>query len=148
MTLIRRPSPFTEVVSLRDAMERLFDDRFLRPIWQANGEHPAEPALDVYTTPEAVVAKVALPGVKPADVDISIADDMVTVKGSFTEETETKEGGYVYKELSRGSFERTFAVPTAIKPADATAVFKDGLLTLTMPKSEAVKPQHVKVNVA
>jgi HSP20 family protein len=148
MTLIRRPSPFTEVVSLRDAMERLFDDRFLRPIWQANGERPIEPALDVYTTPEAVVAKVALAGVQPADVDISIADDMVTIKGSFTEEKETKEGGYVYKELSRGSFERTFAVPTTIKPAEATAVFKDGLLTLTMPKSEAVKPQHVKVDVA
>jgi HSP20 family protein len=145
MTLIRRPSAFTDVVSLRDAVDRFFDDRFMRTIWPLNGDHAVVPALDLFTTPEAVVAKVALPGVKPADVDISIVDDFVTIKGSFTEEKETKESGYVQKELSTGTFERSFSTPTAIKPEKAEAVFKDGLLTLTLPKSEAVKPQHVKV---
>jgi HSP20 family protein len=145
MTLIRRPSAFTDVVSLRDAVDRLFDDRFMRTIWPLNGDRAVVPALDLFTTPEAVVAKVALPGVKPADVDISIVDDLVTIKGSFTEEKETKESGYVHKELSTGTFERRFSTPTAIKPEKAEALFKDGLLTLTLPKSEAVKPQHVKV---
>ena len=106
MTLIRRPSPFTEVVSLREAMDRLFDERFMRTIWPISGDRPIVPALDLFTTPEAVVAKVALPGVKPADVDISIVDDFVTIKGSFTEEKETTESGYVQKELSTGIFER------------------------------------------
>jgi HSP20 family protein len=145
MTLIRRPSPFAEVVTLRDAVDRLFDDRFMRAIWPIDRDQPFVPALDLFTTPEAVVAKVALPGVKPADVDISIVDDFVTIKGSFTEEKETKQSGYVQKELSSGTFERSFSTPTAIKPDKAEAVFKDGLLTLTLPKSEAVKPQHVKV---
>ena len=100
MTLIRRPAPIADVVSLRQAMDWLFDDRFMRPIWTANAERAIVPALDVYTTTEAVVARMALPGVKPEDVDISIVDDFVTIKGSFTEEKETSEAGYVQKELS------------------------------------------------
>lgn len=148
MTLMRRPSPLADVVTLRDAMDRFFDERFLRPIWPLSGEREAAPALDLYTTQEAVIAKVALPGVKPEDVDVEIADDMVTVRGSYQEEKETTEGGFIHKELSRGSFSRTFAVPTAVKADAATASFKDGLLTLTLPKTEEVKPKHVKVEVS
>lgn len=147
MTLIRRHSPLADVVTLRDAVDRLFDERFLRPIWHINGDRDIAPALDLYTTPEAVVAKMALPGVKPEDVDVSIADDLVTIRGSFKEETETTEAGYVHKELSRGAFSRAFALPTAIKAEAATAKFKDGVLMLTLPKTEEVKPKHVKVEV-
>jgi HSP20 family protein len=145
MTLIRRPSPFADVVSLREAVDRLFDDRFVRTIWPISEDRAFVPALDLFTTPEAVVAKVALPGVKPADVDISVVDDYVTIKGTFSQEKETKEAGYVQRELSNGTFERSFMTPTAIKSEKAEAVFKDGLLTLTLPKSEAAKPQHIKV---
>jgi HSP20 family protein len=148
MTLMRRPSPFADVVSFRDAMERFFDDRFWRPITFGNGERQAVPALDLYTTPDAVIAKVALPGVKPEDVDVSISDDIVTITGTFKEEKETTEAGFVHKELSRGSFSRSFALPTAIKAEAAIAAFKDGLLTLTLPKTEEVKPKHVKVEVS
>jgi HSP20 family protein len=148
MTLIRRPSPLADLVSFRDAMERLFDDRLFRPLWPANGERQAAPALDLYTTPQAVIAKVALPGVKPEDVDVSIGDDLVTITGSFKEEKETTEAGYVHKELSHGSFSRSFSIPTAVKAEAATASFKDGLLTLTLPKAEEVKPKHVKVETA
>jgi HSP20 family protein len=147
MTLIRRPSPFTDLVSLRDTMERLFDERLFRPTRLGNGEREAVPALDLYTTPEAIVAKVALPGVKPENVDVTIGDDLVTISGSFKEEKETTEAGYVHKELSHGSFSRSFSIPTAIKSEAATASFKDGLLTLTLPKTEEVKPKHVKVEV-
>ncbi len=148
MTLIRRPSPFTDLVSLRDTMERLFDERRFRPTWLGNGEREAAPALDLYTTPEAIVAKMALPGMKPEDVDVTIGDDLVTISGSLKEEKETTEAGYVHKELSHGSFSRSFSIPTAIKSEAATASFKDGLLTLTLPKTEEVKPKHVKVEVA
>jgi HSP20 family protein len=145
MTLIRRPAPFADVVSLRDVMERLFDDRFFSPFWVGDGERRVAPALDLYTTPEAVIAKVALPGVKPEDVDVTIGDDLVRISGTFEEEKETTEAGYVHKELSQGRFSRSFAPPTAIKASSAKAEFKDGLLTLTLPKSEEVKPTHVKV---
>jgi HSP20 family protein len=102
----------------------------------------------VYTTPEAVIAKVALSGVKPEDVDVTIGDDLVTISGVFKEEKETTDAGYVHKELSQGKFSRSFSLPTAIKADAAKAEFRNGLLTLTLPKTEEVKPTHVKVQVS
>jgi HSP20 family protein len=148
MTLIRRPTPLGDLVSFQDAMERLFDDRLFKRMWIGSGERPAAPALDLYTTPEAVIAKVALPGVKPEDVDVTISEDLVTISGAFKEEKETGDAGYVHKELSQGKFSRSFSLPTAIKADAAKAEFKDGLLTLTLPKTEEVKPTHVKVQVS
>lgn len=147
MTLTRRPSPFADVVSFRDAMERMFDDRLFRPIWREAEDREVMPAIDLYTTADAVIAKVALPGVKPEDVDVVIGDDIVTITGSFKAEAETSEAGYIRRELSRGSFSRRFSIPATIRPDDATAQFKDGLLTLTLPKTEAVEPKHVTVQV-
>jgi HSP20 family protein len=117
-------------------------------MWMASGERQAAPALDLYTTPEAVIAKVALPGVKPEDVDVTVGDDVVTISGAFKEERETTDAGYVHKELSQGKFSRSFSLPTAIRADAAKAEFKDGLLTLTLPKTEEVKPTHVKVEVS
>jgi HSP20 family protein len=148
MTLIRRPTPLVDLVSFQDAMERLFDDRFFKPMWIGNSERQVAPALDLYATPEAVIARVALPGVKPDDVDVTIGDDLVTISGAFKEEKETSDAGYVHKELNQGKFSRSFSLPTAIKADAATAEFKDGLLTLTLPKTEEVKPTHVKVKVS
>jgi HSP20 family protein len=106
------------------------------------------PALDLYTTPEAVIAKVALPGVQPEAVEVTITEDLVTISGSFeAEKEETTETGYVHKELSKGAFSRSFSIPMAVKADAATAAFKDGLLTLTLPKTEEVKPRHVKIDV-
>ena len=145
MTIIRRPAPLTEFVSLRDAVERLFDEQHFRPLWTAQGEREVMPALDLYTTPEAVVARVALPGVKSEDVDVAIADDVVTIKGAFMEEKETTEAGYIHKELNRESFSRSVSLPMPIKAEAATATFTDGVLTLILPKMEQAKPTHVKV---
>lgn len=148
MTIIRRPGPFTEIVSLRDAMERLFDEQLFRPLWTADVEREVLPALDLYTTPDAVIAKVALPGVTSDDVDVAIAEDVVTIKGSFKKESETTEAGFIHKELSRGSFSRSFSLPTPVKAEAATATFTDGVLTLSLPKMEHAKPTHVKVEVS
>lgn len=144
MTIIRR-QPMPEFLSLRDAVDRLFDETMFRPLRVGNGKHEVIPALDLYTTPEEVVAKIALPGVDPAAVDVTIADDTVTVSGSFREEKESTEGGFVHRELNRGEFSRVFTLPAAVDAEAARAVFKDGLLTLTLPKTEQVKPKHVKV---
>ena len=148
MTIIRRPSPFTEIVSLRDAMDRLFDEQLFRPLWRVEGEREILPALDLYMTAETVIARVALPGVRSEDVDVAIADDVVTIKGTFKEEKETTEEGYIHKELSRGAFSRSFSLPATVKADAATATFADGVLTLTLPKIEQAKPTHVKVEVS
>jgi HSP20 family protein len=147
MTLIRRPTPLVDPVSLRELMERLLDDRSFAPMWIRDGERQAAPALDVYATTEAVIAKVALPGIKPDDIDVTIGDDLVTISGAFKEAKDSSEAGYVHKELSQGKFSRSFSLPTAIKADAATAEFQNGLLTLTLPKTEEVKPTHVKVQV-
>ncbi len=147
MTLIRRTTPFTDLVSLRETMDRLFDETLFRPLRFGNGKHEIYPLIDLYTTPEAVIAEVALPGVKPEDVDISIADDLVTITGTYKEMKETVETGYIYKELGRGSFSRSFTIPTMVKTDEIKATFTDGLLKLYLPKAEQVKPKHVKVEV-
>jgi HSP20 family protein len=147
MTLIRRTSPFNDLVSLRESMDRLFDETFFRPIRFGNGKHETYPLIDLYTTPEAVIAEIALPGVKPEDVDISVADELVTISGTYKEVKETVETGYLYKELGRGTFSRSFSIPTMIKTDEIKATFKEGLLTLVLPKAEQVKPKHVKVEV-
>jgi len=125
------PAPFLE--GLRYAMQRLADG-------------PLAPALDLYATREAIVAKVALPGPKPDDIDVTIDDGLVTITGSVEEE-DTTDAGYVHRELSHGSFRRSFWLPTAVKAEAAAASFTDGLLTLTIPKSDEVGPRHVKVEV-
>jgi HSP20 family protein len=146
MTVIRR-SPAVDVVAVRDAMERLFDDRFWRPIWRWDVDRETPPPLDLYTTPEAVIARIALPGVTRENVHVAIGDDVVTVRGSYEEEHEKTETGYVQQELNRGTFERSFALPIAVKAEAARAVFKDGVLTLTLPKTDEVKPRHLEVEV-
>lgn len=145
MTLTRRPTTLPDLVSMREAMERLFDDRLFRSLWLADGERELAPALDVYTTDAAVVAKAALPGVRPEDVEITVTEDLVTISGTFKEETETKDAGYLHRELSRGQFRRTFTPPAAFRADETTATFKDGVLTLTMPRAEEVRPRHIKV---
>ena len=126
------PAPFLE--GLRYAMERLADG-------------PLAPALDLYATREAIVAKVGLPGPKPEDIDVTIDDGFVTIAGSVREE-DSAEADYVHRELGHGSFSRSFWLPTAVQADAATAMFEDGLLTLTLPKTDGVEPKHVKVDVA
>lgn len=124
------PAPFLQ--GLREAMERLADG-------------PLAPALDLYVTARSVVARVALPGPKPEDVNVTIDGGLVTISGSVNEEH--GDAGYVHKELTHGSFSRSFWLPTAIEADAASASFKDGLLTLTLPKSDEVEPKRVQVKV-
>lgn len=147
VTLVRRPSPFGEMLSLRDAMDRLFDESLFRPVRIGNGKHETIPALDVYTTPESVVVEAGLPGVKPEDIDVTIEGDTLKIDGKFEKETDRKDVGYFHRELSRGEFSRVVVLPAAVKADGATATFKDGLLKLVIPKAEETKTRHVRVSV-
>jgi HSP20 family protein len=144
MSLIRW-QPFTELMSLRQAMERLFEDSFVQPshLWTElrRGELP----VDMYQTKDEVVVKAALPGVKPEEVDISITGDVVTVKGEHREEQETKEENYLCREQRYGTFSRSVAIPVQVKGDKAEATFEDGILTLIIPKAEEAKPKQIKV---
>jgi len=143
---IERWHPFTELISLRQAMDRLFEDSFVRPsrFISAFGE-AAAPALDVYQTPNEVVVKAAVPGLKPEDVSIDITGETLTIKGETKAEQEIKKEDYLYQERRYGAFYRSVVLPSGLKPDKAEATMEDGVLTLTIPKAEEVKPKKISV---
>lgn len=146
MTNLVRWEPFRDLVSLREAMDRLFEESFIRP--QTGWLAPTEAgglAVDVYETEDAVVVKSAIPGVKPEDIDITITGDTLTIKGETKFEEEVKEENYVRREMRYGSFSRTLPVPASVVADDADAEFEDGVLTLTLPKAEEVKPKAIQI---
>ncbi len=144
MTLIRRTSPFGELLSLRQAMDRLFEDSFIRP--GALGDGPNALPLDVYSTDDAVVVEAALPGVKPEDVDISVLGDTLTISANSASERSTEEGGYAYREIRRGAFSRSLTLPGGLNADQATANFEHGMLRLSIPKAEEAKPRQIRIN--
>jgi len=99
----------------------------------------------MHQTTNDVVVKASLPGFKPEEVDISITGDTLTIKGAHNEEQEVKEENYFYKERNYGTFSRSILIPVPVKSDKAEAVFEDGVLTLTLPKIEEVKPKQIKV---
>jgi HSP20 family protein len=143
---IERWHPFTELMSLRQAMDRLFEDSFVRPshVLSTFGE-AGTPALDVYQTPNEVVVKAALPGLKPEDVSIDITGETLTIRGESKAEQEIKKGDYLYQERRYGAFSRSVVLPGGLKLDKAEATMEDGVLTLTIPKAEEVKPKAIKV---
>ena len=144
MTMIRW-EPFREMMTLRNAMDRLFEESLVRPsrLWPEVGV--GELAVDMYQTANDVVVKAALPGLKPEEVDISITGDTLTIKGEHKEEQEVKQEDYFYKEHRYGGFSRSVAIPVQVKSDKAEATFENGVLTLTLPKAEEIKPKQIKV---
>jgi len=143
---IERWQPFSELMSLRQAMDKLFEDSFVRPsrALAALGEVTA-PALDIYQTPDEVVVKATLPGVKPEDLSIDITGETLTIRGETKVEEEVKKEDYLYHERRYGSFSRSVALPGGLETDKAEATMEDGVLTLTIPKAEEVKPKAIKV---
>jgi HSP20 family protein len=147
MTLMR-PRALSELPTLRDAIDRLFDDSFVSPReWLATAR-PDRPAIDVYTTPEAFIVKAALPGIKPEDVHTTVTGDVLSIAGTYREETKREEEGYLRRELSTGELRRSISLPRGLKTDATEATYADGVLTLTIPKAEEVKPHEIKVTAA
>ena len=143
--------PFRDMVSLRDAMNRLFEESFLRPgVFESENTAVLAP-VDVYETKDHIVLKAAVPGLKPEDLDISITGDVLTIKGEYKPEDQQPEGqaeqgrNYLRQERRYGSFTRQLSLPMAVDTNNVTATFENGILTLEMPKKEAVKPKSVKI---
>lgn len=140
-----RWEPFREMTSLRDAMDRLFEDSFVRPTRLWPGQLVGEIPIDMYQTANDVVVKASLPGVKPEEVDISITGDTLTIRGEHKEEHEAKQEDYFCKERRYGAFSRSVMLPVQVKTDKAEATFENGTLTLTLPKAEEVKPKQIKI---
>ncbi len=145
MTIIRR-GPFGDLVSLRAAMDRLFEESFVNPrTWSGMGGGELLAPMDVYTTGDDVVVEVSLPGVKPDEVDITVEGSTLTVQGETKSTRNEGEGSSIVQEIRRGRFTRALTLPNGLEPDKATAEFEDGILTLRIPKAEQVKPRQIKI---
>ena len=145
MSNLIRWEPAREMMTLREAMDRLFDDAFTRPLSIRDGWSMASPAIDMYQTENDVVIKASIPGMKAEDVQINITGDVLTLKGESKLEEERNDKSWHIREQRFGSFERSVALPTAVKSDKAEAVFENGILTVTLPKADEVKPKTINI---
>ena len=144
---IDRWDPFREAVSLRDAMNALFQESFVRP-----GGGPAQAgftplALDVGETDNDFVIKATLPGVKPDDVQITVHGDTLTIRGEAKTEEEKQGEHWHFRERRTGVYQRSLTLSSPVDSDKAKADFEHGILTLRLPKSESAKPRQIKVGV-
>ena len=147
MTNLTRWDPVRETMTLREAMDHLFDDAFTRPlsIMRNGGSTWSSPSIDMYQTNNDVVVKAALPGIKAEEVQINVTGDILIIKGELKQEEEKNDKSWHIREQRWGTFERSVMLPTGVISDKAKADFDNGILTITLPKSEAVKPKTITV---
>jgi HSP20 family protein len=143
MTLIRR-SGFGDLLSLRQAMDRLFEESFVNPRTWQSGDGQMVP-VDVFTSSDDVVVQAILPGVKPEEVDITVEGNTLTIAGDTSSMIPDREG-LMLQEIRRGKFVRALTLPEGLEADKATATFEDGILTLRIPKAQQVKPRQIKIS--
>ncbi len=143
MTKIIKNDPFYDIVSARDSMDRMIDNYFGRLPMTFEGYGVID--LDLYQTDNDVVVEASIPGIDPDDINISVAGEVLTIKGEVKNETESKNADYHIKERRYGSFSRSISLPTQVVADKANAEFKNGILKLTLPKAEEVKPKTITV---
>jgi len=143
MSNLIRWEPAREMMTLREAMDHLFDDAFTRPLTLRDGW--SAPAIDMYQTDNEIVVKVALPGLKADEVQINVTGDVLTLKGETKHEEEKEEKAWHIREQRWGAFERSVALPTEVVTDKAKAEFENGILTITLPKAEEVKPKIINI---
>ena len=143
MTHMVRWDPFGDFGSLRRAMDRVFED--FAPN-RARGEAgDLTFPIDLSENEEQVTVKAVIPGAKPDDVDISVSENVLTIKGESRFEDTTEKENYYRREIRYGSFSRSIPLPTRVDYERANADFSDGVLTVSLPKAEEVKPKSIKI---
>ncbi|MEP7137059.1 MAG: Hsp20/alpha crystallin family protein [Chloroflexota bacterium] len=143
MSNLIRWEPAREMMTLREAMDHLFDDAFTRPLTLRDGW--SAPAIDIYQTDDEIIVKASLPGVKADEVQINITGEVLTIKGETRQVEEKKEKAWHMREQRWGAFERAIALPTEVVSDKAKAEFENGILTITLPKAEEVKPEIINI---
>jgi len=146
MDIIRR-DPFKELTTLREEIDRIFDSFFGRVPAVAEREVAWLPALNLEETDDEFIVKVELPGLKKEDVKIHLTDDSLTISGERKMEKEEKGKTYHRVEMAYGRFQRTITFPSEVEPDKARATYKDGILTITVPKSEKAKPKEIEIEI-
>ena len=146
MTTITRFQPFRGFTALQDQVNRLFDETFRTP-----GEEPAlttwAPSVDIYENQNELVVKADLPEVSEKDIDVHVENNLLTIRGERKFEKSVSEENYLRVERTFGAFSRSFSLPNTVNAEAIAAEYKNGVLTVTLPKREESKPRQVKVNI-
>src|SRR5579862_9922770 len=145
-TMITRWEPFRNLSTLQEQVNRLFDSSF-----KGNGDNSAlttwAPAVDIYETENELVLKADLPEISEKDLDIRVENNMLTIRGERKFEQKVNEDNYLRIERTYGSFSRSFSLPNTVNTEAIKADYKNGVLTVQLPKRAESKPKQVKVNV-
>jgi len=142
---IERWEPFREMVSLRDAMNTLLQDSFVRPGGLVQDGGLATLPLDISENENEFMVKASLPGVKPEEVQITVQGDTLTIRGESKAEEEKKGEHWHVRERRCGRFQRSVSLGAPVSADKAQAHYEHGVLTLTLPKSEEAKPRQIKI---
>lgn len=146
--------PFMEIDRWDREARRMMDDFFRRPLtpwwperWLRGAAQIGEPAVDVYYDKEELVIKAELPGMDKEDVEVHLADHMLTLKGNKKREETIAEDDYVCSERAYGSFSRTLELPAEVQGEKVKASFKNGVVEIRLPVAETAKPKTIKVKI-
>jgi len=147
MTKIVRWSPMREMMSLRNEFDRLFDTAFEMPRWSATRDAAWGLAVDVTEDENEFTVSAAVPGLSPEDLDITVNNNLLTIQGEYTDESEQDGKQYHLRERRYGSFSRSLTLPTTVDAGNIVAAYDKGVLTLHIPKAEVARPRRIEVQV-
>ena len=157
MASITRYDPYREMLSLRNAMDQLFGQSFVSPYWVGGSQSTATP-MDVCETDNGYEVNVSLPGVKPEDIDLTVQQNSLTVRGHYSYQNQhhdkhPEQGqaqgqhqNWLVREIGTGTFERSITFPKPINADNIQTNYEHGMLTITVPVSEAIRPRKINVS--
>src|SRR5437763_9207962 len=143
---MRDDDPWGGMLSLREAMNRLLEESFVAG-GARGGVGALQMPLDVYETRDAVVVRASMPGVRPEDIDVTVTGDALTIRGELPAQAPGEAVRYHQREHGSGAFARSITLPIEVQLARVEATCENGVLTLTLPKAERLRPKAVKINV-
>jgi HSP20 family protein len=146
MTTLMRYDPFRDALRLRDAMEQLFAQSIVRPNWGSSGTAAMGVSMDVFETEQGYQVKVLLPGVNPEDIELSVRQNTLTIKGQFQSAVKPdQQVNWLVQEIGVGSFERSITFPKSIDADKIDTSFEHGVLTISVPVSETNRPKKISI---
>ncbi len=150
---IVRWSPMKEIDEMRREMERLFEEFFeparRRRWWgRPSAEGVIVPNIELYDRKNEIVLRAEIPGVEKKDIDLTITENALTIKGEIKRQEEVKDEDYYAAEIRYGTFSRTIPLPVEVDSENAKATYKNGILEIVLPKKEEAKPKEIKVEVS
>lgn len=146
MNLVLRDPFFKEFNTFSSRLNRLLGDAPHED--QSDFLGTWSPAVDIFDKAGEVVIHAELPGMKKEDIDVRVENNVLTIRGKKEQRDEVTEEGYFRSERHYGAFSRSFSLPTTVEPSKIAAQYKDGVLTLSIPKAEEAKPRQIEVKVA